>query len=401
MGCLMLHRAILTIVIFLQLTTEALGQNLSNRLPEPTPAEIAAARKEIHEIFGKELDAANASTARKILSDKLLKLANDAKETPANRWVLYGEARTLAAFAGDVVLARRSLDDHAIRFAVESRLQLAAETAEQLAKGPSLTGVGNKPLLDFVYAVAEQAIEVDDFKICVRMLNLGLKIARSNPKDTVTIQRFQLRRQAAEELAKIFDDAKKDEATMGKYLCFQKGDWKNGLLLLAKQKNEELAAVAVKDSRNPTEGKEQIDLADAWFELSNKSKGDDRRGMLRRAMWWYRKGISRLGGLAKAKVEGKITAATEEFDKSLGLKRHLWVGEQNRYKLVDVSVWEETMRGGGVVKFIETDRTKDYIEMIATVGAHTYLLRLTGSTVLAQVNAEPDFNAVRAGKWID
>ena len=308
----MLNRTILIIAFLSQSLSHASGQNLSNRLPQPTPGEIAKAQKEMNEVLGKEIGAATTAAARMAVSVKLLKLANDAKETPANRWVLYTESRSLAALAGDSVMARQSLDDQAIAFALDSRLFLAAETAEQLAKGASLTGVGNKPLLDFLYATAEQAIEADDFALCVRMLDLGLTVARQNRKDAATIQRLQARRQTVEDAAKIFEEAKKDNVLMGKYLCFQKGDWRRGLPLLAKSKDEGLAATAKKDLEQPTETRDKTDLGDAWWELAEKAEAAERIGMLRRAIDWYRQAVNDLAGLAKVKTESRIKKGSAE-----------------------------------------------------------------------------------------
>ena len=304
---------LLPITLFLGHTATANDQVLSKRLTPPGVAAVANAQKAIQEIFGEEIDKAKTPSARKALAAKLLQLAKDPKETMANRWVLYTLAREIAASAGAVVQAAEALDEQALAFAVTSRVELAAETAEKLAKMASVTGVGNKPILDFLYATAEQAIEADDFKTCVRMLDLGLDLAKWNLQDPVTTRKFQMRRTSAAELAKLFEDAQQDDMAVGKYLCFRKGDWAKGLPLLAKSKDAGLAAAAKKDGEQPTEAKDQTDLGNAWWDLAEIAKDQERIGLLRRAVHWYRKGVNGLGGLAKAKIESRIKKGTAEL----------------------------------------------------------------------------------------
>jgi formylglycine-generating enzyme required for sulfatase activity len=293
--------------------TMANDQVLKNRLLPPDATAIAKAEKSVQEILGEEINKAKTPMDCKALAAKLLQMAKDPKEVPANRWVLYTLAREIAASSGAVALTVETIDQQELAFAITSRLGLTAEIAEKLAKTASLTGIGNKPILDFLYTTAEQAIEADDFEICVRMLNLGLDIAKWNSKETATTEKFVKRRTSVEELKKVFEKSKKDEVAKGKYLCFRKGDWAKGLPLLAKSKDEGLAAVAKRDWEKPTDANTKADLGDAWWELADKEKTADRIGMIRRSIHWYRLSLNDLSGLAKLKIEARIKKGSVEI----------------------------------------------------------------------------------------
>jgi hypothetical protein len=185
---------------------------------------------------------------------------------------------------------------------------LNADLAEKLVQ----TAPG-RAAVDFIYAAAESAIDGDDFKSAVRLLNAGLSVARNNKKEAGTERRFEARMRSVQDMVKAIDEAKGDQAEVGKVLCFRKLDWAKGLPMLAKTKDQDLLAVVKKDLANPT-GAERADLGDAWFELAEKAKGEEKFGMLRRALFWHRLGYSDAGGLKKAKLDARIKEEMERIE---------------------------------------------------------------------------------------
>jgi len=287
--------------------SQLLGQDSNKKLQPPDAATAAKARAEVQEVFGPLSERAKSAAAKKEVAERMHAAANDAKEAPAVRWVLYALARDTFASAGDLTLALKTFDEQAQLFAV-ARLELIADSADKLAKGA--TAANSKPLLDIIYAGAEDAVEADDFKTAVRLLNIGLTIARKNTKDDATIHRFELEWKHTGELQKSFEGAKSEEER-GKFYCFRKGDWTRGMPFLAKSQNEGLAAVAKKDMTKPADANDQVSLADAWFDLAEKANADDKKGMLRRAYWWYWQCVEAVSGLNKAKVEQRMKAAID------------------------------------------------------------------------------------------
>ena len=85
---------------------------------------------------------------------------------------------------------------------------------------------------------------------------------------------------------------------LGKYRCFNRGDWDKGLPMLAKGDDGKLKALAEKDIAGAASAKEQAKLADAWWNVS--------RG---RAIYWYEQALPGLAGLEKDRVEKRIGEA--------------------------------------------------------------------------------------------
>ncbi len=222
---------------------------------------------------------------------------------------------------------------------------------------PGIAPSLGKPLADFIYPAAEEAIGADDYKSAVRLLNAGLKVAKSFKKDNFVERRFELRLRSTQELLKAIEGAKGDDEALGRIECFRKNNWDRGLPLLAKSNDEMLAAAVKKDLAKPTESKDRADLGDAWFELAERSKGEDRIGMLRRAFSWYRLGVAGLSGLEKVKAETRITKVFEEVeaaDSKQGIHT-LWVVKPiARWKFTrnahdSTGVMDGTLKGGATI----------------------------------------------------
>jgi hypothetical protein len=104
--------------------------------------------------------------------------------------------------------------------------------------------------------------------------------------------------------------------TVGKWYCFSARRWDEGFRLLALADDAELARVAGMDQAVPHGTTEQLQLADAWYDLSLRQRPkDDRTGMQARAMHWYLQSVDGLDGLAKERVAKRIA----EIDKLLPL----------------------------------------------------------------------------------
>lgn len=298
-------------IFMLFVCAAAVAQPPSTKLAPPVPTDAVKARQAISDAFGPEIEKAKTPTARKALAAKMLAVANDVKETSANRWVLYVQSRDLALNAGDITLAIQSIEEQVKTFAI-GRHELTAENLDKLAKA---AGKGApKPLLDFLLGVAEESIQADNYPTATKLLTVGSTIARQG-KDAALAKRFELRQRMAGELAKNFDEVTGVDEHMGKFQCFRKNNWVKGLPLLMNSQDTAFAAVVKKDLAAPTEAKDRVELGDAWFALAEKAKGAERLGMLRRAYWWYRQSFGGTEGLAKAKIEGRMGKIFDEVEK--------------------------------------------------------------------------------------
>jgi hypothetical protein len=211
-------------------------------LPVPAKDDFAKAEKRVKDQFKSDF-AKRKLTEMLALANKLRTVALDTKDDPSVRFVLFNEARMLAARAGDEQLALRIVDDLAREYHI-TPLALKCETLELTADSPANVA-GYKALVGYTFQVMDRALAEDSFDIAARLLKVG-EIAAAKSKSAAQTASVQARvkemdalrkeyskaRSAAEVLAKDTLDPDAN-LVLGKYVCFGKGDWKKGLLMLA------------------------------------------------------------------------------------------------------------------------------------------------------------------------
>ncbi len=105
-----------------------------------------------------------------------------------------------------------------------------------------------------------------------------------------------------------------DYLTIGEYLCFGTGRWKDGLPYLRRSKNGRIKQAATTDAREPKSAPAQKALGDMWWRISNKYKGIERYNIRLRAIHWYDLALKRLHGSAlTAVIYRKLTLKHEAF----------------------------------------------------------------------------------------
>jgi len=110
---------------------------------------------------------------------------------------------------------------------------------------------------------------------------------------------------ATAKLADSPDDADAHLA-LGKYLCFQQGDWEQGLPHLSRGGDSTLKELAAKGLTDPKDALAQAEIGDAWWNAAEKAKGKDKVGLQAGAQFWYTKALPALTGLSKAKAQKRL-----------------------------------------------------------------------------------------------
>lgn len=284
------------------------------RLPIPETSAQKEAEKGIRELFKedylKKLPSEKISLAR-----KLIDLAGTTMDDPSGKYVLFREARDLAAQAGDMTLAFKVIERISGEYAVDASSMKATSLAElsRNAKSPEELKAASMAFLQ----VADEGLAADDFEAAIRAATSASQLAR-RAKDIALVgkadakgkecaeskARFERVTKAREELSKNPEDPAANLA-MGQYLCFVKGDWEAGRKLLVKGNDAVLKAIAARDMTGASETADVVTLGDAWWELAEKAP-DWKEGMRKRAGTWYGEALPRLTGLQKAKVERRL-----------------------------------------------------------------------------------------------
>ena len=241
---------------------------------------------------------------------------------------------------------------------LEMKVQVLAKAATIIKKNDE-----QEQIVEAALAVINQAIAQDKYETADRLGRLALSAAHK-AKDAALVKRAKTRIKEIAEAAKAFEEVETAMKTLdekpldpeanlavGKYLCFKKGDWKQGRSMLALGGDATLKALALKEIERPADAAEQARLGDGWWDLAEKEAGAAQKNLQVRACHWYKKALPELSGLAKDKVEKRV-AEVEKDDAEAGPDsdahpqrpaQALPVKPQNNLKIVvdDVQVFNE------------------------------------------------------------
>lgn len=291
------------------------------KLPVPDETGQEKALAIVREVYGEEYKVAKTLDQKKALAEKILGKAAESKSEPVPYFVLLKLARDVAVAAGEVDLALQAVESMSTTFEVKT---LAAKN-EVFTKAAQFahTQQQSEALARCALALVDAAVLVDQFQIAKEVGNHGLHAAReSRQKELIT--KLVARSKEVEEIASEYDKAKaamavsRDGLTdpasclvVGKYLCFMKDDWDQGIPLLAKGSDETLKTIATRELAGVSSTSDQVMLADSWWEVAEKEEGRAQQTIRQRAELWYRKAMPDMTGLAKDKVEKRLDSLHE------------------------------------------------------------------------------------------
>ncbi len=303
------------------------------RLPLPGEDIQRKIAAQLAEIYG----PGRSTHADKIkLAYQLLQAAKASKE-PNERYVLLRQGRKLAGQGGDVALVLQAIEMTATTFEIdlqaeqeESLLALAekAVDAEQIRSlydasqrviATALSQRRCKPASDLANAV---------FRACQRSQGKEFRKQALAQRDRVReFCRRQEERMDAEAKLKANPDDAQAHLVLGRHYCWD-DDWKQGLPHLAKGSDAELRPLARRELAPPTEPKEQIGLADAWWELGKTRTGEERDVLLLRAGYWYDRARAKLSsGLDRLSAEKRLEELVEVRRRRAAARRLLQPGK--------------------------------------------------------------------------
>jgi WD40 repeat protein len=291
------------------------------KAPVPSGAAQSIAEKQIKDIFKAEY-ARIRPVDRLTLAAELLQKAEETDDDIVGRFVLFREARDLAASAGDVVAALTVVDRMADQYAV-AKVELKVRAVEASLEG-ARTPTEFRTVAEAALELAQEQLEAEQLEAAQRLLSHAaiaahkadngplLKQVRGRAKE---VDAYQAQGASARDAAAILDrnprDAKANLA-LGKYLCFWKGSWTEGLPHLALGSDRGLQALARDDLADPQDSTTQAKLGHDWFQLaSHQEDGRPRVQITRRAQRWYNEALPGLSGLSRTQIERRLQEVDE------------------------------------------------------------------------------------------
>jgi hypothetical protein len=317
-----------------------LGVGLSrgeDRVPVPSAEAIDSSTKLVRDLFKDEY-ARKMPKDKLALAETLFKQAEETKDDPAARFVLYRETAKLAAEAGNVDLALRAIDGLRGRFTGLKLEQLEAlfKPVEAVLKAP-VKGTSDEAIAvtNYLLQIVDEAVAADDLVTAGSLA----KLAESAAIKSRHVSTAKLAGARVKEIALFAKDAETVKSALktleakpddpdaaliaGKYYCFQRGDWAKGLPLLAAGSDAKLKEAAKKEMAAANGGPELLGVANAWYDLGKAAPdGPARRAILTRAYGHYVKVAPELTGFSKTTAEKRI----EELETVVenGLHDELW-----------------------------------------------------------------------------
>ena len=302
--------SLLAIVLFSLSSHLALAEE---KLPVPDDTAQKQAASLVADLFRADYEAAKTLEQKSELAKKMLQVGVDSKDDPTGRYVLLRIARDIAAGAGDIKTTMASVEQLISYYKVDD-LAMQAEVLAKLVKTLRLPK-DHQELGSQLQRSVRDAIVQDNFELAKVINATALDSARqarsselvkqavAQAKEIESLEAEFKKVLVAHETLKSSPTDPESNLLVGKYRCFVKRDWENGLLMLALGSDKQLKQLAEAELG---EKPDAISLGDLWWALSEEQESQDKQAIQDRACMWYRKALPTATGLTKAKLEQRL-----------------------------------------------------------------------------------------------
>ena len=271
-----------TAVLWLAIMPAAVTAQGTGKTPVPDKTAQDKAFKLVLDIFGDDLEKATTESAKAKLAAYLLQQGKEVKDDPAIRYVCYREARKLAAQAGDANLALAVIEETSRTYDVDA-MMLKAETLRTTVAAAT-EKVAGVSLVELIRPLLNEAVDLDHYKAAHVLGEAAIQAAKKarSPSLVLDLQKRLEEIQAIEKnfgklnayLERLEKDKTDGEANLelGKHFGYQKKRWEKALPYFAQSSDSSLQKLAKQDLANPRDAKDQLALADGWWERAAKDQ---------------------------------------------------------------------------------------------------------------------------------
>ena len=383
----LLTSAVLAFGILFVQSGRAQVDGRSEKLPVPEAARMEEALSLVREVFAEEYAAAKTSEQKASLAKKILQTATTDEHDPTNRYALLRVARDIAAMAGDAETALKATDQLDQRYRVDA-VAMKATVLAKVADKVRLPD-DHKRFLPLLGEAFEEAVAAERYGLARELGELAVASAAKtrDPKarNAVTGKLKELE-QLETEFAKIKDALAVLEekpidpdanTAVGKYRCFFRGDWENGLPNLALGSDEELRKLAERELVAPSSTADQVKVADGWWAAAAREDSITKEKMQGRAGYWYKRALPGLEGFAKLKVEKRLKQISPA--KLVGLPKDAVSFGRHHYKVFAGNIaWSDAKKKceemGGYLACPETPDENSFLaKLIIPIGEPVWL----------------------------
>jgi hypothetical protein len=282
----------------------------------PNAEAYKASENEVREVYRDDFANLHTGDQKRALASKLLKHGIETTDDNDGRYVMFRMSQDLAVSVGDLDTALQTIDLTDQKYAVDAIAMKAEMLRKFVDMAPNRYQI--KDLLPTTTELMVEAIGADRYDLASRLGKMSIPLARKK-RDISTVRQVARQLEEIDALQKEYDKAQgalsvvaskptdpDANLLLGKFYCLVKGDWDNGISMLALGNDDSLKKLAEKELAESVESEEKLRLGDDWWDLSLKEQGLKRDNALIRAQYWYQKALPNLSGLTKARVEKRL-----------------------------------------------------------------------------------------------
>ncbi len=297
------------------------------REPVPKNADVKAARAKLTKLFADKISNAKTDSAKSKLATDMLGVAAGMETDKPGVYSLQGAAMTLAVQCGDADTLIDAIDNRVGIFEVDAYEEnitwLSKFARETISRKPDT--IENSKLLQRSTRVIYAGIADNDYMRASAIARMCYRLVDEERTERVPRLVNRLRsllgnanleyKNSLQHLQAFRDDPEDAEAAaaFGRFLCFIKGDWGNGLPLLVKGGPEQLRELAQADLKGAGDTINRIALGDDWWSLSEMARtGVYRQAARDRAVYWYQMAYDSLpDSLDRMHVKSRLDEASD------------------------------------------------------------------------------------------
>jgi len=288
--------------------------------PAPSGAEYQAALRLIRKLYRKEY-ATRDSVKRAKLAKTLLQQGLESGDKPVDQYALFDQAREHAVIGGEPQLVLTAIDEMAQRFLVDA-IAMRVESLIALARQRPLSADAAKRVMTSIMDLIDESVAKDDYALALRYLTPAqILVRRSGSAEAIQyihVRKIQIVEQekafglAKAAIRKLNDhpDDKEANLIVGRFYCFFKHEFEQGLPYLAKSSDLKLVEIAKLEMTCPADTGIIVKLADMWWNFSASQPPSIAIRIKIHAGELYKMVVSRLKGLEKKRIQLRIELVT-------------------------------------------------------------------------------------------
>ncbi len=292
-----------------------------SKLPIPAEEALEKAREQFQSLIGDDLTKPRKPEEAGFAATVLLKHAAEREVEPPVLYLLLSEAQRLAVQGGRLEPAFEAIAELAQRFDVNSQELEKSCLADvmRLAKTPQARQV----IVEDALALVDRMLKKGRYDIASDLHDAALATVQkiTNPtllkevrSRTTEVKDFRKQWDAAQAATEKLKSAPDDAAAhlaLGRFHCFVLADWDAGLPHLVKGSDSALRAAAELDVRSPGDSGDRLNLADAWWDLAEKSPMPAKLMLMERAALWYERVPKAEQGTSQVRITPRLDKLAE------------------------------------------------------------------------------------------